>query len=153
MPRITINIMKYNGESKSIVVDISDTISRGKSLYGNESVQWIFNGEVLKDEKTFSDYDIEEGDRIISNERIRGMSMNIKVLVSGKEMIPIKVNKYSDSLNDLLTKLNENRPNKITHELITIGGVSVKRDEFSKTLNNWDLEDGDILIISQYYAG
>ncbi len=66
MPRITIIIMNLKGDKKSIVVDISDTISRGKSLYGNESYRWKFEGELLKDEKTFSDYDIEDGDYIIS---------------------------------------------------------------------------------------
>ena len=66
--KITIIIM-YKGRVKSIVVDTSDTISRGKSEYGNRNAQWKFNGQVLRDEKTFSDYNIKDGDYIRSIEK------------------------------------------------------------------------------------
>ena len=72
MPRITIIVQNIKGDKKSIVVDTSDTISKGKSLYGNANTQWKFDGQVLRDEKTFSDYGFEDGDCIYSNEPIRG---------------------------------------------------------------------------------
>ena len=63
----TIIIQNLEGDKKSIVVDISDTISIGKSLYGNESYIWKYDGQLLKDEKTFSYYGFEDGDYIYSH--------------------------------------------------------------------------------------
>ena len=82
------------------------------------------------------------------------MSMIINVVVYNEEIIPIQVDKYKNTLNDLFSKLNEKRRNKITvPRLITIGGMPVKYEEFSKYLNNFDLEDGFSIFISKYYDG
>ncbi len=79
--------------------------------------------------------------------------MNINVVVSDGEIIPIQVDKDKDTLNDLFSKLNEKRTNKITVTLVTINGMPVKPEEFSKSLNNWELEDGYAITISEYYDG
>ena len=54
------------------MVFTSDTISRGKQLYGDGNAQWKADGEILKDDRKFGDYGIEDGDTIVSNDRTRG---------------------------------------------------------------------------------
>lgn len=72
MTSITIIISNMNGRKSNLCVFTSDTIQRGKDLYGQGDPQWKADGEVLKNNKTFSDYAIENGDTIISNDRSRG---------------------------------------------------------------------------------
>ena len=81
------------------------------------------------------------------------MSMNLNVVVSDGTIVTAQVNKYSNTLNDLIAKVNEERSNKITVTLIVINGTPVKADEFSKTLSNWELDDGQNITISEYYDG
>ena len=79
--------------------------------------------------------------------------MNWNVVVSDWKIATAQVNKYSNTLNDLIAKVNEERSNKITVTLIEINGNPVKSDEFSKTLSNWELDDGQNINISEYYDG
>lgn len=72
MSYITVVISNMNGRKSNLCVFTSDTIGRGKELYGQGSPQWKVDGEVLKDEKKFSDYGIENEDIITSNDRSRG---------------------------------------------------------------------------------
>ena len=72
MTRITVIISNMSGRKSNLTVDTSDTISYGKSLYGQGSPQWKLDGEVLKDDQTFGSYSIEDQDIIISNDRSRG---------------------------------------------------------------------------------
>lgn len=72
MTTITIVISNMNGRKSNLIVFTSDTISRGKELYGQGDPQWKLDGEVLKNDKRFSDYAIENEDIIISNDRSRG---------------------------------------------------------------------------------
>lgn len=73
---------------------------------------------------------------------------NLKVIIKNKSAININVNLNQDSVNDLISKIGN-----ITVNLITIGGENVKTEDFPKKLCNWDLEDGDIILISDYYNG
>lgn len=72
MTSITVVISNMNGRKSNLIVSTSDTISRGKELYGQGNPQWKLDGEVLNNDKRFSDYDIENNDIIISNDRSRG---------------------------------------------------------------------------------
>ena len=58
MSSITIIISNMNGRKSNLVVFTTDTISRGKELYGQGDPQWKADGEVLKNDKKFSDYQI-----------------------------------------------------------------------------------------------
>ena len=60
------------GRRQTLMVFTSDTISRGKQLYGDGNAQWKADGEILKDDRKFGDYGIEDGDTIVSNDRTRG---------------------------------------------------------------------------------
>lgn len=66
MTSITVVISNMNGRKSTLIVLTSDTISRGKELYGQGNPQWKLDGEVLKNDKRFSDYAIENEDIIIS---------------------------------------------------------------------------------------
>ena len=79
--------------------------------------------------------------------------MNLNVVVSDGTIVTAQVNKYSNTLNDVIAKVNEERSNKITVTLIVINGTPVKSDEFSKTLSNWELDDGQNITISEYHDG
>ena len=68
MSYITIVISNMNGRKSNLSVSTLDTISRGKELYGQGDPQWKADGEVLRNDKTFSDYGIENEDIIISND-------------------------------------------------------------------------------------
>ena len=78
--------------------------------------------------------------------------MKLNVVVYDGTIVTVQVNKYSNTLNDVIAKVNEERPNKITVTLIVINGNPVKSDEFSKTLSNWELDDGQNISIEEYYG-
>ena len=69
---ITVNIMNVHGKKTKIEIDTSDTILDLKKKYGNSNVVLKYDGEVLKDKKKIKDYDIEDGDQIIANDRLLG---------------------------------------------------------------------------------
>lgn len=78
MSTIQIYISDLKHKKILISVKLSDTIKQGKLEYqkvsksNNPNPQWKFNGQVLKDERTFNDYGIEEYDDIGSNDRSEG---------------------------------------------------------------------------------
>lgn len=75
---ITVSIKDLEGHILSIRVSGSDTIENGKRKYctsKNRSFndyQWKFNAKVLKNDKTFDFYEIEDGDMIGSNDKSEG---------------------------------------------------------------------------------
>lgn len=74
----TIKIKDLEEHIVSITVSGSDTIENGKRKYCNvknrtfSDYQWKFGGRVLKNDKTFNDYEIEQDDMIGSNDRSEG---------------------------------------------------------------------------------
>lgn len=67
-----IRIVELSGREKILEVDANTTIEKAKEIFGDINRQWKCDGEVLKNEKTFSDYGIEEGDTITSVSRSMG---------------------------------------------------------------------------------
>lgn len=60
-----------------ITVNPNNTIGEGKKLFYNKigntnNNQWKFMADVLKDERTFSSYEIEDNDEIEANPVSRG---------------------------------------------------------------------------------
>ena len=55
-----------------VEVDENMTIEEAKKMTGQAVNRWRYEGQVLKDDKTFSDYDIEEGCEITICDRARG---------------------------------------------------------------------------------
>ena len=67
-----IKLKDAKGRTTEVEVDENMTIEKAKKMIGQADKQWRFDGEVLKDDKTFSDYDIEEGCYIATNDRAMG---------------------------------------------------------------------------------
>ena len=73
-----IYIKNLSGRSTPINVNENDTIATGKLKYkqtaatSNSDPQWKIDGQVLNNNKTFKDYNIEEDDNITSNDRSQG---------------------------------------------------------------------------------
>jgi hypothetical protein len=82
MSSIRIYIRNLEGRSFQITVNTYNTIKEGKLIYknasnsDNEDPQWKFGYQVLKNNKTFADYEIEEDDNITSNDRSKGGKKN-----------------------------------------------------------------------------
>ncbi len=62
---------------KKITVKSVQTIGEGKEIFykkirNSNNNQWKFMADVLKDDKTFRDYEIEENDEIEANPISRG---------------------------------------------------------------------------------
>ena len=69
-------------------------------------------------------------------------------MIKNKKTERINVDLYKDSLNDIIQRIGN-----ITVKLITIGGDDIKQEDFSKKLNNFGLEEEDMILISDYYNG
>ena len=76
---------------------------------------------------------------------------SLKVIIGNKKVIKInEINLSSDCVNDIIEKIKKVEEN-ITINLVTIGGEDVS--DFSKKLSEFDLDDGDNVMISDYYNG
>ena len=61
------------GLTKTFEVDKNMTIEEAKKMIGQaDKEDWIYDGDILEDDKTFSDYYIEEDDVIISSAQLVG---------------------------------------------------------------------------------
>lgn len=78
MSSFRIYIKNLQGRSVQITVNGSNTIRQGKSIYqtasgsSNSDPQWKFGSQVLKNDRTFDSYGIENDDNITSNDRSEG---------------------------------------------------------------------------------
>lgn len=70
---INIQVKSMRGEDTLLSVRKTDKILDAKIKSGQgDKIQWKFNGEVLKNDRTFESYQIEDDDVIISNYRSKG---------------------------------------------------------------------------------
>lgn len=75
---IRLYIKNLQGRSWQINVNGSDKISQGKLNYknisnsNNSDPQWKFGSQVLKNDRTFDSYGLENDDNITSNDRSEG---------------------------------------------------------------------------------
>ena len=70
-----INIQLLNpltNEKKTISVNTKELIKDAKKKYHLENHNWLFNGQVLQDNKTFEEFEIENDDVIISQKILLG---------------------------------------------------------------------------------
>ena len=67
-----IKIKNPGGKEKCVIFEENTTIKEAKQISGSIGYTWKFNGEVLKEDKTLSYYDIEEDDTIIENKLVKG---------------------------------------------------------------------------------
>ena len=72
MAIITVIITTQRGEETKIKVDTNDTILSLKKIYGQQNIQLLYGGEVLKNENKVGDYEIENFDIIEALQPSRG---------------------------------------------------------------------------------
>jgi len=104
---IKINIMNLKRPIQRINININDTIMNLKNKYGNPGVQFIFGGEVLKDNKRIIDYEIEDDDTIISvSNKLNGgeVGSSIKGFTDPKKIGPIRYSIITDGPDYLTVK-------------------------------------------------
>jgi hypothetical protein len=64
---MNIQITNTKGIPRMVTVNPLGLIGDKKRELGEPNSIWKFDGEVLKNEKTFQSYDIQNGDNIITN--------------------------------------------------------------------------------------
>ena len=70
---MNVNLTDTKGlNPKMISVSPSGLVGDKKKELGQENAIWKFDGQVLKNDKTFSYYDIEAGDSIITSIQHQG---------------------------------------------------------------------------------
>ena len=145
MAKIRIYVKDLKGKEVKIELDSSEKISFGKKLYANkinsfDSFQWKFNAMILNDDNTFEFYDINDEDRIISNNmNIQKIKVNIKnakgretqLLVNSSDKISLGKKLYAnlvDSSDDLSWKYD---------------GIILNDD---KTFDYYKIDNEDLII-------
>lgn len=69
---LNVQLCYINGETKDISIFLSDNIGEKKKQERQEDATWKCAGKVLKDNKTFGDYNIEKNDVIYSSTKNLG---------------------------------------------------------------------------------
>jgi len=76
---VNIKIIDPKGNFRPIRISLSQTVLSKKKELNIPDAFWKFEGEILKDERTFDSYGIEENDVIGTNTLNQG-GLNIKLL-------------------------------------------------------------------------
>jgi len=73
MSTIQITVKDMKGNEKMLSIKDSDTIAQGKSKLNHEPGRvWKYEGNILDNNKTFKDYEIENGETIIATNKVIG---------------------------------------------------------------------------------
>ena len=151
MVKIIVFIKDLKSKEAKIEVDSFQTIGYGKKLYANlintsNSFHWKFGGIELNDDKTFHYYGIEEEDRIISVLKSQKIEICIKT-VYDKET---KVEVYTFEKIAILKKTVSHLIGSSESFRLKFDGMVLRDD---KTFEYYDIEDGDVLIVSTRMVG
>ena len=66
-----IKLIDTKGRASTFEVDKNMTIEEAKKMIGQADNDWIYDGDILEDDKTFSDYYIKEGCQIMTVGRFK----------------------------------------------------------------------------------
>ena len=78
--------------------------------------------------------------------------VKIFIMIKNQKTIEVDVNLDKDTVSDLISKIKSKEPN-IIFKLITICGEDIGKDKYKEKLSTFDLEEGDFVTITDYYAG
>lgn len=97
---------------------------------------------------------IEEGDHLFIEEEEHegGGGTEIIIEYKNKKVIKVIVDVNRDTVNDLISKAKKIEPD-LKFSLLVIEGQEVANKDFSKPLRDFELEDGDRIVITEYYNG
>ncbi|GKC44326.1 zinc finger, CCHC-type containing protein [Tanacetum coccineum] len=133
------------GETKSMVVEPSDTIANVKSFVGDEvddeGKVLMFNEMVLQDSSLVSDFDIKNGSTLTLLPKSTGCKhIFVSVIFNGKN-IPLEV-KRSDTILHVKAKIHDIQGIPTSEQVLLLNG---KRLMDSRTLDDYDIHKGDTL--------
>ena len=107
---VEIIIMKSGDEKKKARININDSIRQIKEKCGERGATWIFNGNILMDNKCISEYDIEDGDIIISTNTNSSSNSNCSMQIilrhNNGTQTPLHVN-TNDKIRQIKEKCGE----------------------------------------------
>jgi hypothetical protein len=69
---LQVELCFINGETKELTISPNENIGEKKKAENQGDATWKSSGKVLKDNKTFGEYNIEKGDIIYSSTRNLG---------------------------------------------------------------------------------
>lgn len=73
MAEIKVTVKDMKGTEKLLCIPKTNTINQGKTKFGHEIGRvWKYDGNVLDGNKTFADYEIDDGDQIIATNKVIG---------------------------------------------------------------------------------
>ena len=98
--------MPQNGRRNEIKIDTNDKIKDLKIRSGFPNSFFLFQGEILEDDKTVKDYGIEDDDIILLNNGITGgeVGSSIKGFTDPKKVGPIRYSTITDGPDYLIVK-------------------------------------------------
>lgn len=77
--------------------------------------------------------------------------MKLRVVIKNRKVLEIEVEK-NDTIRKLVEKIKQK--NNISINLLNISGEDIKESDYdNKTIEDFDLDDGDHILISDYYNG
>ena len=133
-----IKIQNSKGIIKEVELNEYLTIGKAKEKANEIGNQWMFNGEILGDDKTLLDYDIEDGDIIVSISQNNPGNIRIRICYPKGNVKMVEVN-----LN-MTIKEAKKKCNDIGMVWVCNGGVL----HDAKTFENYGVEDGDDIFSS-----
>ena len=137
-----INIQNRKGIIKEVELNEYLTIGKAKEKANEIGNQWMFNGEILGDDKTLLDYDIEDGDIIVSISQNNPGNIRIRICYPKGNEKTVEVN-----LNMTIKEAKEQYD--LIYNIWKFDGIVLNN---AKTFENYGVEDGDD-IISTYRTG
>lgn len=67
---VNVYLVDLKGNRTQINIDLSDTIGNKKKELNQSESHWKYDGMILRDDRTFASYQIEDNDTIVSVNRI-----------------------------------------------------------------------------------
>ena len=137
-----INIQNSKGIIKEVELNEYLTIGKAKEKANEIGNQWMFNGEILGDDKTLLDYDIEDGDIIVSISQNNPGNIRIRIcyLKGNEKMVEVNLNMTIKEAKEQYDSI---------YNIWKFDGIVLNN---AKTFENYGVEDGDY-IISTYRTG
>ena len=131
-----IKIQNSKGIIKEVELNEYLTIGKAKEKANEIGNQWMFNGEILGDDKTLLDYDIEDGDIIVSISQNNPGNIRIRICYPKEREKTVEVN-----LN-MTIKEAKKKCNDIGRDWVCNG----ERLHDEKTFEYYCIEEGDHII-------
>ena len=136
MATIKVAITNPNGKKQFLTILGNNTINEGKRKLGlSDDNIWKFNGMVLNSNKTFNDYEIEDGDVIFDSSNQKIIKIFVKDSTGHSSVLTIL---ETCTINEGKEKLGISKDSVWKFDSMILKG--------DKTFKYYKIEDDDIII-------